>query len=130
MLLAIDAVGEISFTPSPDDASNGKVIRYVGEEVNCTADERPEPDFTWLVGETEINDTEGTLVTYDSMLGTGKYTCLARNMFQGVEKVTSREVTIEVRGECVHLAWVGREQAQSSCHAPFKTSIVLGIRLN
>ena len=81
-----------TFISFPVKVSNVKVntvkeVYYPGEQINCTAEGNPSPQFTWKPqGAPDRDEVSGPVLTVTrEMLGENQWICVARNVIDGKE---------------------------------------------
>ena len=57
-LILPDPVTGVGFSPDPDDFTGGTMQLEVGEEINCTASGRPEPQMRSVQGQATVKRSD------------------------------------------------------------------------
>ena len=73
-------------------------LYYPGEQINCTAEGYPPPEFTWIPEISGFKETvNGSVLTITpEMAGENQWRCEALNVIDGTEYVVSTNVTFNV----------------------------------
>ena len=73
-------------------------LYYLGEQINCTAEGYPPPEFTWIPEVSGVMDTiNGSVLTITpEMTGENQWTCEALNVINGLEHAVSTNISFNV----------------------------------
>ena len=73
-------------------------LYYPGEQINCTAEGYPPPEFTWIPEISGVEDKViGAVLTITpGMAGENQWRCSAKNIVNGIDYANSTVISFKV----------------------------------